>query len=453
MTTAHGAPDGDVGGTVALPRPPGVLRRFTARHPRLVDWTLVVGSQLPILAVGFVLAAFEPAQRIEGVLMLAASIVAGAALLWRRRFPLVVTIVVAAMLAMPSSAAAGAFIAVYVALYSLGAYARTAHVWIGVGAASAGSLLSTLVVPSADRLDIGPVVSINLVGIASFVVAVLLGTSVRARRAYVAALIGRADDIARDRDQQAQLAVAAERARIAREMHDVVSHGLTVMVTLAEGSAAQASRDPDRAADTMRRVADTGRDSLAEMRRLLGVLREPGVEDAQRAPQPAAGDLQALVASFRDAGMPVRLTTSGAAIADQALALTVHRIVQESLTNVMRHASDAARVEVAVRHDGSVVDVEVVDDGTGAPATTTGAGRGIVGIRERVAMFDGAVDAGRREPTGWRVAARLHEAGRIAAVPEAPLALQATAPHAADASAADAAAPETIVPDHRMEQP
>ena len=408
MTTAPGTPDVRVGGAVALPRPPGVLRRFTARHPRLVDWTLAVGSQLPVLVIGTVLAAFDPLQRPSGLLMVAVSLVAGAALLWRRRWPLPVVLVIAALLAIPSEASAGGFLAIYVALYSIGAYGKPVHVWIGVAAASAGSLIATLILPSMEPMSVGPVVSVNLVGIASYVVAVLLGTSVRARRAYVAALIARADDMARERDKEAQLAVAAERARIAREMHDVVSHGLTVMVTLAEGSAAQAARDPDRAADTMRRVADTGRDSLAEMRRLLGVLREPG-DAAERAPQPAAGDLQALVASFRDVGMPVRLTTSGSAIADQTLALTVHRIVQEALTNVMRHASDAARVEVDVRHGGGTVRVEVVDDGSGAPASTTGAGRGLVGMRERAALFAGDVVAGPRDPSGWRIVATLHE--------------------------------------------
>ncbi|SDH26446.1 sensor histidine kinase [Agrococcus jejuensis] len=408
MTTAHGTPDVRVGGAVALPRPPGVLRRFTARHPRLVDWTLAIGTQLPVLVIGVILAAFDATQRVDGLLMAGVALVAGAALLWRRRWPLLPTLVCAALLTIPSELAAGGWLAIYVALYSVGAYGKPLHVWIGVAAATAGSLVGTLVVPSLEPLSIGPVVSINLVGLASYVVAVLLGTSVRGRRAYVAALIARADDLAREREKQAQLAVAAERSRIAREMHDVVSHGLTVMVTLAEGSAAQAARDPERAADTMRRVADTGRDSLAEMRRLLGVLREPG-DAADRAPQPAAGDLHALVASFRDVGMPVRLTTSGAAIADQTLALTVHRIVQEALTNAMRHASDAARVEVDVRHGSGVVRVEVVDDGTGAPAATTGAGRGLVGMRERVALFAGDVVAGPREPTGWRVVATLHE--------------------------------------------
>jgi len=408
MTSEQGAPGVRAGGSLPLPRPPGALRRFGHRHPRVVDWAVVVATQLPIAIVAIVAASFEEAQRAGAILGLATSVAAGAALLWRRRHPLLVVIACSALVLVPSDLAIGAALAIYVAVYSAGAYARTSHVWISVAIASVASMVSTFLPSDSVDLSAGPIVYFNLVGVATYVVAALVGTSAKARRTYVAALIARADDMARDRDREAQLAVAAERARIAREMHDVVSHGLTVMVTLAEGSAAQASRDPDRAAATMRRVADAGRDSLAEMRRLLGVLRQPG-DAAERAPQPVAADLQGLVASFRETGMPVRLTTAGASIDDATLALAVHRIVQEGLTNAMRHASDAGRVEVDVRHGSGVVRIEIVDDGSGAPASITGAGRGLVGMRERAALFGGDVVAGPREPSGWRIVATLHE--------------------------------------------
>lgn len=398
-------------GRLPVPRPPGVLRRFGLAHPRLVDWLLAVAAQLPIVAIGTVIASVEASMQTSGLWMVAVAIAAGAALLWRRRRPLVVTVVCALLLAIPAEASAGAFLAIYVALYSLGAYARATLAWVGLAVAAVCSALATIILPALAPGMVGPVLTVNLLAISSYVVAVLLGISARARRSYVDQLIARASDLERDRDQQARLAVAAERARIAREMHDVVSHGLTVMVTLAEGSAAQAERDPARASGTMRGVAETGRASLAEMRRLLGVLREPG-DGAELAPQPSSGDLQALVASFREAGMPVRLTTSGSAIDDQPLALTVHRILQEALTNVLRHASDANRVEVMVQHErGAAVRLEVTDDGSGAPAATAGSGRGIVGIRERAAMFGGAVEAGPRATKGWRVVVELEEAG------------------------------------------
>ncbi len=410
----QGASRGDAGSPLPVPGPPGGFRRFGLAHPRLVDWMLAVGPQLPVIAIGCVLALIdpsvlaEPSMRAVGVWMVAVAVVAGAALLWRRRRPLVVALVCSLLLTIPTEASSGAFAATYVALYSVGAYGRAHVAWIAAGSASVCSTIATAVLPGLEPDMVAPVVSVNLVAIASYAVATLLGISVRARRSYVDQLIARASDLERDRDQQSRLAVAAERARIAREMHDVVSHGLTVMVALAEGSAAQATRDPARAEETMRRVADTGRASLAEMRRLLGVLREPGDAGTALAPQPAAGDLQALVAGFRDAGVPVRLATSGPPVADASLALTVHRILQEALTNAMRHAADASLVAATVRHDGAAVHIEVVDDGSGAPGATTGSGRGIVGMRERVAMFGGSLEAGPRRPKGWRVAATLH---------------------------------------------
>ncbi|WP_083587148.1 sensor histidine kinase [Agrococcus sp. Marseille-P2731] len=416
MSTTHEASRDPAGGLVRMPRPPGVLRRFGLAHPRLVDWLLAICPQLPAIAVGAVLAigaaldAWEPPLLGEGLGMIAVAIAAGAALLWRRRLPLLVSVVCALLSSVPFEASAGAALALYVALFSVGAHARALRAWLAVAIAAVCSVIATAVLPALEPAMVGPLVSVNLLAISSYAVAVLLGISARARRSYVDQLIARASDLDRDRDQRARLAVAAERARIAREMHDVVSHGLTVMVTLAEGSAAQAARDPERASATMRSVADTGRSSLTEMRRLLGVLREPG-DDPALAPQPASGDLHALVASFRDAGMPVSLATSGTAIDDQPLALTVHRIAQEALTNVLRHASDARQVDVHVRHEGGTVRLEVLDDGSGAPATTMGAGRGIIGIRERAAMFDGLVDAGPRAPRGWRVAVTLSETG------------------------------------------
>lgn len=413
MRVAHGAPDARVGGTVAPPRAPGVLRRFDDAHPRWFDAIVAAGSQLAIVVIGIAIAATDTeGMRWDGIAMVAIAIAVAGALMLRRRWPLAVLIVCVVLSIIPTVAAGGAFLGVYVALYSVGAHARPLIAWIGVAIAAVAGAVATTVMTlvEPDEAGIAPAVSFGLLGFMSYGIAALIGISVRGRRRYVEALIERARDAERERDQQARLAVAGERARIAREMHDVVSHGLTVMVTLAEGAAAQTHHDPERAADIMRRVADTGRDSLGEMRKLLGVLRDPD-DAADRSPQPTAGDLPALVASFRDAGMPARLTTSGAAITDQTLALAVHRIVQEGLTNAMRHASDARRVDAVVRHEASVVEVEIVDDGSGARGTTSGAGRGLVGMRERAALFGGDVVAGPREPRGWRVIATLHTTG------------------------------------------
>jgi signal transduction histidine kinase len=161
----------------------------------------------------------------------------------------------------------------------------------------------------------------------------------------------------------------------------------------------------------MRHVADTGRGALTEMRRLLGVLAEPG-DVSPRAPQPSADDLTALVERFRETGLPVRLSTSGPPLSDPGLALTVHRIVQESLTNVLRHAPAADRVEVSVAREGGDVTVTVDDDAVvHATPLTTGAGRGLIGMRERALVYGGSVDAGPRPGGGWRVRVVLHGTG------------------------------------------
>jgi signal transduction histidine kinase len=180
------------------------------------------------------------------------------------------------------------------------------------------------------------------------------------------------------------------------------------MITLAEGSAATAARDPDRAADAMRHVADAGRDALGEMRRMLGVLTGPADATADRSPQPDVAAIPALVDGFREAGLPVRLTTSGSAITEPTLQLAVYRLVQEGLTNAIRHAADAQRVDVAIGRVADIVTVVVEDDATHPATTIVGAGRGLAGLRERVALYGGSLEAGPRPGGGWRLAADLH---------------------------------------------
>jgi signal transduction histidine kinase len=190
-------------------------------------------------------------------------------------------------------------------------------------------------------------------------------------------------------------------------MHDIVSHGLTVMITLADGSAATAEHDPARAAEAMRRVADAGRDALSEMRRMLGVLNDASGGEATRAPQPDAAAIPGLVDGFREAGLPVRLTTSGAAITGTALQLAAYRIVQEGLTNVLRHADDAQQVEVLIEHRDDAVEISVEDDAVHPNTRMTGAARGLEGLRERVALLGGTIEAGPRAGAGWRLHATL----------------------------------------------
>jgi signal transduction histidine kinase len=243
------------------------------------------------------------------------------------------------------------------------------------------------------------------------VAAFFIGTTVQTRRAYLAALVDRAARAERERDQQARLAATAERARLAREMHDVVAHSLTVVVTLAEAAAVATESDPPAARAAMGQVASTGREALTEMRRLLGVLRtEPGSDldgGAALAPVPGLDRLDVLIGSVRSAGLPVRLTVSGRSRPlPPTLDATAYRVVQEALTNVLKHAVAPTGVDVVVRWTPGEVSLAVTDDGR-AVAATGAPGHGLPGMRERLALFDGEVTAGPTTAGGWAVRARL----------------------------------------------
>lgn len=198
----------------------------------------------------------------------------------------------------------------------------------------------------------------------------------------------------------------AERERIAREMHDVIAHSLSVMIALADGAHAAAPQRPEESRQVIGRVAETGRRTLGEVRRLLTTVREG--DGAGTPPAPALGieQLPALVDEFRAAGLPVRLQQRGTLEPGATLGLTVYRIVQESLTNVLRHAQDVRDVLVRVLVGAGEVTVLVED--TSSPALpVTDPGRGLVGIQERAAFYAGHVSAGPRAGGGWRVAVRL----------------------------------------------
>ncbi|MGC5628627.1 sensor histidine kinase [Georgenia sp. Z1344] len=251
-------------------------------------------------------------------------------------------------------------------------------------------------------------------------VAALVGSNLRERRRRVAQLGDRARRLALERDQREQLAVSSERTRIAREMHDVLAHSLSVMVTLADGAVRIMDRDPARARSALERLAGTGREALGDTRRMVGMLRDdtraapvvgagsrlPGVS-APLAPQPVVGELDSLVESFRGAGLPVSLEVTGLPLPDDTtLSLTVYRIVQECLTNVLRYAPGSPAITVTIARTAGQVTITVENVAGGEPTVPGGSGRGLIGIRERVAVFDGSVTAGPTD-TGWRVEARL----------------------------------------------
>jgi signal transduction histidine kinase len=242
---------------------------------------------------------------------------------------------------------------------------------------------------------------------AGFAAAVLLaGLYVSTRRAYLTALRDRARQLERERDQSSALAAIEERARIAREMHDSVAHHLTVIVALSDGALRAATRAPAEAADAIRDVSATARQALAETRRLLGVLRADSRE--LRQPLPGLADLDDLLGRVRAAGLPVRCECSGAsADLPPEIQLAVFRLIQEALTNTMKHAGPGATAAVRLQISPAEVRVDVEDDGTGRGTEASAAGGGITGMRERISAFGGDLEFGPRNPSGWRVTARL----------------------------------------------
>ena len=249
-----------------------------------------------------------------------------------------------------------------------------------------------------------------------FVIAAVFGFSwamgefVGARRAYNRELEQRLKLLETERDQQARIAVGEERSRIARELHDVVAHAVSVMVVQADGASYAIRTNPDLAEAAVRTIADTGRQALTEMRRLLGVLRSEDQSGTQWVPQPDAGDLHELAENCRAAGLPVRLETAGELSALPAgLGLGVYRIVQEALTNTLKHAGAGATATVRVTQAGEQVEVEVADDGFGTPhdLVAVSGGNGLIGMRERAGVLGGTLEAGPNPGGGWRVRAVL----------------------------------------------
>jgi signal transduction histidine kinase len=249
----------------------------------------------------------------------------------------------------------------------------------------------------------------SFVALSAFVVAACaVGVYMRTRRQHIATLQERALQLERERDQQARLAAASERARIAREMHDVVAHNLSVMIALADGAQLTAAQDPDRAERAMGAVSSTGRDALEEMRRLLGVLRDGEQADTPLTPQPDIDALDGLLEQVRAAGLATRLTRTGApAAVSPGAQLAIYRLVQEALTNTLKHARGASAAEVRLHYDADTLSLEVVDNGAPAAGPATGGGHGLAGMRERAAAYGGAVEAGPHSQGGWRVRARI----------------------------------------------
>lgn len=233
----------------------------------------------------------------------------------------------------------------------------------------------------------------------------LAGFGMRERRLHAEQLAEVAQELALSRDENARSAVAAERARIARELHDVVAHAVSVMVVQAGAAGEVLTAAPDQARAPLESIQVTGRQALVELRRLLGVLRTDE-RAPQLAPQPGLADVAALAQRVREAGVPVQLAVEGRRNGvPPGLDVAAYRIVQEALTNVLKHA-EATRADVAIRYRDDAIELTVRDDGHG-PTASDGSGHGLVGMRERVLLYGGRFDAGPQPGGGFAVRARL----------------------------------------------
>jgi signal transduction histidine kinase len=318
-------------------------------------------------------------------------------LAWRRRAPLAVTVVLMgswtaqSLLDDSPQPPQIALLALLLALFSVSAHAERRRALAGGGASLAALLISA----PGDA----PVLSPLFVGVW------LAGRLLHERQRLVAALEDRASALAREQGETARLAIAEERARIARELHDVVAHSVSVMVVQAGAERLALRDDQQSTRETLLAIEKTGRQALTEMRRLLDMLRTED-DELVLAPEPGLDHLGSLLAHVRDAGLPVELHVEGErAPLPAGVDISAYRIVQEALTNALRHAGPA-RARVVVRYGEADVEVEVADDGPG-PKQGDGTGHGLVGMRERVALYGGELTTGKGNDGGYVVRARL----------------------------------------------
>jgi signal transduction histidine kinase len=342
-----------------------------------------------------------------GALVLLA--VATAPVAFRRRAP-VPALVVMTLALLASQGLAyedhGGGVGVLVGAYAVAAHAQPKVSWrwaVGYGAVLSGWIVLGIAVNAANA-EVGAIVATNIV----YGTAWILGDNVRRRRERVSDLEERARRLEHERELETREVRSRERAAIARELHDVVAHSMTVMVVQASGARRTLARDPDAAAEALRVIEDTGRSSLVEMRRILGVLRDDATPDL--APQPSVARIAELASL--DPDRPVAVVHQGdARELTPSVDVSAYRIVQEALTNVRKHAGPHARATVSIDYGPDALTVRVDDDGRGAITLAAppehGSGNGLVGMRERVAVCGGTLRTGPRSGGGWSVVATL----------------------------------------------
>jgi len=370
-------------------------RGFLQRHG---DRLLAVGVAAGILVQAWLTYGARGGEAIHrrDVLALAVAMLLAASLAWRHRAPLVVlALAITASLASvgaPMDAPLGVVVSLTVATYSVGAYT------IGRDAVLGGVGVAVLIAVAVAK-DLGAHPEINDVAVPALILGTpwLAGLSVRSRYEREAAFD-------RLRREQANAAVADERARIARDLHDAIAHSMGVIILQARGARRMLRNDPDAALEALDAIETTGTAALAEMRGLVGVLRDD-VLPKPLAPPPSLRHVESLVATVREAGLPVELSIEGTPVRLPAgMDASAYRIVQEALTNALAHAGDAT-ARVVIRYGADDLDLEIDDTGVGRRDIETG--HGLTGMGQRVSFLDGRLDVGPRPGGGFMVRASL----------------------------------------------
>jgi signal transduction histidine kinase len=380
------------------PRASAHLRRLPVADVALAAVLLLLGT-IEVLATAEV-------PNLQSAPLVAIS---AAALAWRRRAPLAATgvvmsiTVITSLVATPIDSLIVVIPVFALAIYSLGAYAASRR-------AAVGLVLSVVAVWIATFAEDGPGVDNLAFGLVVAGGPWLAGWMVRRRTEQAVALALRAQELEGSQADRERAAVAGERDRIARELHDIISHSVSVMTIQAGAIEEVLDREPEEARRAAVSIRHTGREALDDLRRLLGVLRDAEHDTQALTPQPGLADLEVLLASVRLSGLDVRFTVDGTPRPlPPAVDLSAFRVVQEALTNTLKHAR-ATVASVGVRYGTDTIDIEVTDDGvpdTGAHDDRTSGGHGLVGMRERVALYGGELDYGRAPAGGFRVHALL----------------------------------------------
>lgn len=415
------------------------LAAFTTSRARSQIFDLVLALAVTGLAIGGSIGEAHPtvhgtAHQLQAIradqpgAAYALVVIAGLALIWRRRWPLAVLAVAVAACAAYSAAGfvpGAALGTVYVALYTVPTRSSRPV------AAAALLISATLLFVTAGAGGVfGWIGGTNTLMVASSIAATAIGSAVAGRRQVFASMMERAARAERDREEEARRRVDAERLRIARELHDVVAHSMS-MINIQAGVASHVlPTQPDQAVEALTAIKSASREGLRELRAILNVLRQVDEDAEGRAPAPRLSQLDALADATTQAGLPTAVSIAGHPVPLPAtVELAAYRVVQESLTNVLRHAGPEAHATVAVTYEPERLVVQVDDDGApvtvpagggaaggtgrgGTAAQVDGTGAGIAGMRERAGAFGGTLEAGPRPGGGWRVRVELPLAGQ-----------------------------------------